>query len=194
MSRKGRVICTITAGIVLLTGYIWRVTVLNQSYPDPQIRAAGEGEALQLGNYVWRLEEADWRDGAYLKDKFPNYIVAYGEDGREYSTEKECVLLIRVNISKTQDDDTWLDLTETAFESGPWHNQFDPELFELLNPDVPLIGFMLQAGSSVMLTFPVILLKDTFTENQWGDVKSGKMKIDTVLACYPVKYVLGGYL
>lgn len=188
MRRKYRIILAVMF-CALLAAYIFRVIQLNETYPNPEIISAETGNELVTGNYVWKLEQIQWQDGSFLKEKFPGYVVAYNEDGSVYPSEKERVVLIHISVTKNSQDDTWLDLTEIAFESGSWHNQCDMELFEKLNPQIPGMRVQMEAGSSQEIIFPVLLLEDQFTKGQWRKVEEREMAIDTVLGCYPIKYI-----
>ena len=56
------------------------------------------------------------------------------DDGSESPFDSVRVGLITLSVTKVKDDTTSLDLTSLAFEIGTNWNQYDMELFFILNP------------------------------------------------------------
>lgn len=186
MRRKGYIL---TGIVVLLFAGGWRYQVLNQTYPDPEEYVAGQGEQMDLGVYSFELKNWKWEDGRYISQILPDYVIMAEEDGSTYPAEKEKVGLAEVEISKHIEDDSYLDLTNVAFEMGAWHNQWDNELFEALNGEDCLV-LELEKGETCTVIFPVVMFEFQFNKADWEKIETRAVNI--VLACYPEKYVLQG--
>jgi len=74
-------------------------------------------------------------------------------------------------------------LTDISFSSGAWGNQFDMELFYILNPELDSMVLDLPVGEPQQVTIPLIISESQFTEAQWRAIDSREFYID--LQFYP---------
>lgn len=167
-----------------------RYYILNTKYPNPEVQSAKIGETLEVGQYQFRIDNWEWHTGEFIDEILPNYTYMTNVDGSEYPADKIRIILATITISKTQEDDTYLDLTSFAFESGAWHNQWDSTVFEVLNPDISGLELKLSKEESATVVFPIEMIESQFTKKDWKHVED--RTFDIVLSCYPVKYRLVG--
>lgn len=166
-----------------------RYRMLNLQYQNPKEYIKKMNEEVELGNYLFELKDWKWGDGNIINDVLPDYALLTYPDGKIYPKEKEKIALATVRVCKKKKDDTYLDLTNIAFEMGAWHNQWDNELFEALNGKNSLI-LKLEPGEEKEIIFPIVMFDFQFSETQWKSIEDKGVKI--VLSCYPQKYVLLG--
>lgn len=118
----------------------------------------------------------EWGDGSLVKEKFPDYILVYPrEDGL---AEDARVGLICFTVTKTSPGGDILDFTAMGFSSGAWGNQFDLELFYLLNPELNSPFLDLPDGGTQEVILPLILLETQFTEEQWEEIDSREFYVN----------------
>lgn len=189
--KKSNVGRMLFLGTVMLVCFLWgkRYLELNRQYPNPDVQAAKMGETLQIGGYSFTLTNWEWHTGEVLDEIIPGYIAVYDTDGIPYPAEKEKVALASVEITKTQDDSTVLDMTNVAYEMGAWHNGWDLLLYKALNGE-DSIRLQLSANEKKTIVFPIIWYAFDFAnhEKKWEDLEN--QEIDIVLAHYPIKYML----
>lgn len=173
--------------LLLLLFAIVRNLYLNRMYPSPAVETYSRNSIIQLGNYEISLTDWQWSDGEIVHEIYPGYKLIE-IDGEEYSTEKERIGLAEVTVTKTKNDNTKLDLTEIAFESGAWGNQFDLELFMKLNPDLDGLVLEMKAGETKKIMFPITMLDLQFSQKSWHDIDERQFYV--VVQYYPVKYQL----
>lgn len=149
---------------------------LHDRYPDPPIRTCRYGESIGLGSYRMTFSGWEWGDGSLVKEKFPDYILVYPrEDGL---AEDARVGLICFTVTKTSPGGDILDFTAMGFSSGAWGNQFDLELFYLLNPELNSPFLDLPDGGTQEVILPLILLESQFTEEQWEEIDSREFYVN----------------
>lgn len=185
--KKTKIAFAVTGGIALL-GMIQYIT-LNAKYPEPEEHIVEFGEVMRIENYSFSLKDWKWSDGSIVDDILPGYELLLYSDGRGYPSEKEKIALATVEICKNAEDDSYLDLTNIAFEMGAWHNQWDNELFEALNGKDSLV-LSLSEGEKKEIIFPIAMFDFQFTRKEWENIEARKVNI--VVTCYPEKYVLQG--
>lgn len=111
----------------------------------------------------------------------PNFKLAYMDvDGK---TEDARVGLINFTITKNSDSEDRFDLANIGFSSGAWGNQFDMELFYMLNADLDSMVLDFPVGEQQQIVFPLTLLESQFTAAQWVEVDSREFYIN--LQYYP---------
>lgn len=107
------------------------------------------------------------------------------EDGEEYPADRERVGVFTLRIEKTREDDSILDLTAVAFESGAWGNQFYMELMYLLNPQLEGPRLQMEEGECREIRFPMTMLDLQFGEGAWERIDQRDFYM--VLEYYPEK-------
>lgn len=162
-----------------------RYVSLNQRYPNPQVKTYALGETVRLGNYAFTLKEWKWQDGEILHELVPGYTL-FQTEGEEYPVKKERVGLATVVVEKTEEDDTYLDLTNITFESGAWGNQWDQDLMFGINKGLDNLYWEMKKGECREIIFPITVADFYFKESDWE--KIDKRDFYIVLGYYPVKH------
>lgn len=157
---------------------------MNFKFPSPKVTTYAINETIKIGNYEIKLKNYRWGDGEIIHDVYPGYVLIE-ENGEEYPVEKERVGLAELSIKKIKEDDTQLDFTSVAFESGAWGNQFDLELFLHLNPCMQTPFLELKEGENQNVILPITMLDDNFSEQEWSKIDDRDFYI--VLLYYPNK-------
>lgn len=153
-----------------------RGAALHKQYPDPPIRTYQYGESIRIGSYQMMFGGWQWGDESLVKAKFPDFILVYPqEDGL---IEDVRMGLISFTVTKISQDKDILDLTNMGFSSGAWGNQFDLELFHLLNPDLDSPRLNLAAGKMQEIVLPMTMLETQFAPTQWKDIDNRKFYIN----------------
>lgn len=185
VKKRGILILGIVILLICLCGvrYYW----LNSKYPNPSEISAGFQEPLDLGGYTFELTSWEWGTGEAIKSLLPDYTLIMDEQGKEYPADKEKVAFATVRITKNDEQDNKLDLTNIAIESGAWHDQWDYVVFEALNGNSSLVLSM-DKGESYEIIFPIVLYEFQFHSYQWKNVENREFRI--VLNNYPEKYFL----
>lgn len=182
---KTSVLSFIIAVVLLIL--IGRFIYMSSKYPSPEVETFQNDEVMQIGNYEITLTNCKWSDGEVVHQICPGYKLVE-IDGEEYPAEQERVGLAEILVRKTGEDNTILDLSEITFESGAWGNQFDLELFSILNPSVEGLILDLENEEEIKIVFPITMLDIQFSESAWKNVDERNFYI--VLQYYPVKYQL----
>lgn len=186
--KKAKIAFAVT-GVIAFLGITVQYITLNAKYPEPAEHIAEPGEEMKADPYSFTLKDWKWSDGSIVDDILPGYELLLYSDGKGYPPEKEKIALATVEICKNAEDDSYLDLTNIAFEMGAWHNQWDNELFEALNGKNSLF-LRLDEGEKKEIIFPIAMFDFQFTGKEWENIEARKVNI--VIACYPEKYVLQG--
>lgn len=158
---------------------------INIRYPGPEVWTGGLQDSVREGNYTFAFTGWQWGDGSLLHELCPGFVLLMDEDGKEYPARQERVGLITLTITKHEDDDSILDLTAIAFESGAWGNQFDMELMYLLNPELKGLRLQMEKGECREIVFPMTMLDQQFREEAWSHIDDRSFYI--VLDYYPQK-------
>lgn len=168
--------------ILLSIGFtVHNAIVLHGKYPDPQIQTFQYGETVQIGGYQITFSGWQWGLSDLLLEKCPGFVlVSTKADG---ITEDARIGLIELTITKTSAGGEALDLTDIAFSSGAWSNQFDAELYFLLNPEQNTMVMDMETGQVWQVILPITMLESQFPEAQWEHINSRKLFID--LQYYP---------
>lgn len=154
----------------------WKSYVLYSKYPDPQIQTYQYGERVRSGSYEITFSGWQWGNENLIKAKFPDFeLVHSGSDGK---SEDVRVGLINFTITKISEGKDILDLSNIGFSSGAWGNQFDLELFYLLNPELHNIALALDVGEIQHITLPLTVLESQFTAAQWTDIDNREFYIN----------------
>ncbi len=154
----------------------WKGMALHDRYPDPQIWTFQYGESVRIGSYQMRFSGWQWGDESLIKERFPDFILVYpGEDGVSGDAR---VGLIGFTVTKISQGSDILDLTAMGFSSGAWGNQFDLELFHLLNQelDSPVLDLAVDGTRKVIL--PMTMQEAQFTAAQWEEIDSREFYIN----------------
>ena len=169
--------------ISCVAGY--RIYRINSRYPSPEVWTGVLHDSVHAGNYTITFSDWQWGDGTLLQELCPEFRLISDEDGNEYPAERERVGLVTLSITKNAQDDTFLDLTSIAFESGAWGNQFDMELMYLLNPQLERLRLQLEEGESREIILPMTMLDTQFAEKDWEQIDERPFYV--VLEYYPEK-------
>ena len=169
--------------ISCVVGY--RIFQVNLRYPSPKIWTGGLQDTILAGNYRITFSNWQWADGALLQELCPGYCMFVDENGMGYPTERERVGLITLRVEKQKEDGSILDLTDMAFESGAWGNQFDMELMYLLNPQLEGLSLQMEEGECRDIIFPMIMSDLQFAQSAWERIDEREFYM--VLAYYPMK-------
>ena len=177
----------IILGLLLLLscGIGYRIYWINTRYPSPEVYSGRLQDSFQAGNYTITFSDWQWGDGTLLQELCPGFCFVRDENGNPYPYERERVGLATLSIRKNTEDDSILDLTDIAFESGAWGNQFDMELMYLLNPQLERLGLQMKAGECREIIFPITMLDQQFPEREWARIDERQFYI--VLQYYPEK-------
>lgn len=169
--------------ISCMAGY--RIYWINARYPSPEVWTGELHDSVQAGNYTITFSGWQWGDGTLLQELCLDFRLILDEDGNEYPAERERVGLVTLSVTKNAQDDTFLDLTSIAFESGAWGNQFDMELMYLLNPQLERLRLQMEEGESREIIFPMTMLDTQFAEKDWERIDEKPFYV--VLEYYPEK-------
>lgn len=168
-----------------------RIVWMNYRYSSPEVWTGRMHDSLQVGNYVITFSDWQWGDGSLLQELCPGFCLITVEDEtekgtfREYPADRERVGLVTLRIEKTEEDESILDLTGIAFESGAWGNQFDMELMHLLNPQLEGLRIQMEKGEYREIIFPMTMLDLQFGERAWEGID--RRDFYMVLEYYPWK-------
>lgn len=162
-----------------------RIFQVNLWYPSPKVWTGELQDSVQMGKYSITFTDWQWADGTLLKELCPRYRMITDENGMEYPAERERVGLITLKIEKGEEGQSILDLTNIAFESGAWGNQFDMELMYLLNPQLEGLWIQMEKGECREIIFPMTMLDLQFAEREWERIDEREFYI--VLEYYPEK-------
>lgn len=182
---RRKIVIAMTLFIVMCA--LVRYISLNKEYPSPQIKTYSLGETVNLGNYSFTLKEWKWQDGEIVHELLPGYSLI-NLNGKEYPVEKERVGLATVVVEKNKEDDTYLDLTNIAFESGAWGNQWDQEFMFGINKELDSLLLDMKEGECREIIFPIAMADFHFTKRDWEKIDTRDFYV--VLGYYPVKYQL----
>ena len=167
--------------IVLFLGVcFWKGILLHQKYPDPAIRTYAYGESVQIDAFEITFSGWQWDDGSWLRNTFPDYAemeFSYG------NVEGIRVGIIELQIKKVEDSDSFFQVANIAFVSGAWDNQFDMELWYLLNPNLRSMAIHLEVGQTQKVVLPLVMMDVQFPEKQWEEIDERVFYID--LKYYP---------
>lgn len=189
MQRQKRVIIW-TVGMIVTAMFVFLIACflyMNILFPSPNVYTYIKDEKVKLGNYQIMLTGWQWHDGDIIHDLYPGYKLIE-MDGEEYPTSKERIGLAEISVTKVEDDNTCIDLSEITFESGAWGNQFDLDLFMKINPDLNSLTLHLKGGETQRILFPITMLDIQFTESDWKQIDDREFFV--VLQYYPNKHRL----
>lgn len=161
-------------GVMFFCFASWRALALRKEYPDPQIQTCQLGEMLRYNNYEITFSEWQWGNGNLINDKFPDYVFAGPQEG----SEDVRVGLIMLTIRKNSESAEHFDLTDISFSSGLWGNQFDLELFYMLNPTRKSLALDLKTGEEQSVILPLAMLKIQFSIKEWEMIDSREIYIN----------------
>ena len=108
------------------------------------------GETLRYNNYEITFSEQQWGNGSLIGDAFPCFVFAGIREGPEDARAGRIILTIRKNSERAE----CFELTGISFSSGEWGNQFDLELFYMLNPALNSLALDLKAGEEQSVILP----------------------------------------
>lgn len=174
---------------VFFVGGIWKSISLYQKYPNPSVQTYLYGESAQIGSYEIVLGDWKWDDGTEVKARFPEYVFPQREiDGR---LEDMRVGLITFYVTKNTEGDDKFSFPDVGFSSGAWDNQYDMELYYLLNSHLRTMTLDLEVGETQHVILPLVLLEGHFTAAQWKEIDSREFYIN--LQFYPehIRFLCG---
>lgn len=165
---KRRISFILVLVLPAVCGMAIRAGLLRARYPDPEILTCEYGDSVQTGGYSITFDGWQWGDESLIGDRFPDYHLIYEEEPE--GGEEARVGLIELTIRRSEEEAEPLDLTRFAFSSESWGNQFDMELFYLLNPGGGSLMIDLPEGEMTTLCFPMVMLESNFTADQWKEI------------------------
>jgi len=175
---------------VFFVGGIWKSICLYQKYPNPPIRTYSCGDPVQIGSYEIVLGDWKWDDGTEVKTRFPEYVFPQREiDGK---LEDMRVGLITFYVTKNTEGDDKFAFPDVGFSSGAWDNQYDMELYYLLNSHLRTMTLDLAVGETQYVILPLVILEGHLPEAQWQMIDSREFYIN--LRFYPehIRVLCGG--
>lgn len=181
MKNKLRVIFI----LLIIGGIGCRILWVNLRWPVPQMWTGEQGDSLMVGNYRITFSDWSWSDGTLLQKLCPGLCLIADEGGEEYPVHRERVGLITLRLEKMQADESILDLTGIAFESGAWGNGYDMELMYLLNPQLEGLHLRMEEGECREIIFPMTMSDLQFGERAWERIDERDFYM--VLEYYPRK-------
>lgn len=129
---------------------VWKGISLHDMYPNPQILTYKCGETAVVGSYQITFDDWQW-----------------GDDGK---SEDMRIGLIYFTITKVSESNDIFDISNIAFSSKAWENQFDMDLFYSLNPELNNMILDLSVGETQQFTLPLTVLESNFSTAQWADI------------------------
>lgn len=176
MKRKLSVCITIACILLFFCFAVWKGTMLNGKYPDPQIVTYQYGETVLVDGYEISFTGWQWGDSKIISAILPDFDIDYtDESGDVYESR---VGLIDLTITKVSDDGGYIDLASIGFSSGAWGNQFDMELFYLLNPTLNDMLLDLEVGTIQQITLPLTLNETHISQEQWENIDDREFYIN----------------
>lgn len=170
MKRKISATAVMLAALFLIgAAAAVRAKILHARYPDPEIFTYEYGDSPRIGGYSITFSGWQWGEEALIEDRFPDYVLFY-EDETGENREAVRVGLVGLTVQKAEKEAEPLDLTRFSFSSGGWGNQFDMELFYLLNPEGVSLKLDLSGGETKEIWLPMIMRESNFTAAQWEEV------------------------
>ena len=166
-------------GLLFFCAASWRVLALHKEYPDPQIQTCQSGETLRHNSYDITFSEWQWGNGSLISAAFPDFVFAGTREG----PEDVRVGLIMLTIRKNSESAEHFDLTDISFSSGAWGNQFDLELFYMLNPTWDSLALDLKAGEEQSVILPLTMLRIQFPPKEWEMIDNREIYIN--IGYYP---------
>jgi len=161
-------------GLVFFCFASRRALALHDAYPDPLIQTCQLGETVQYNSCQITFSGWQWGDGSLLDSRLPGYVPS-GAQGRPGDVRAG---LIELTVKKSSEGVESFDLADISFSSGAWGNQFDLELFYLLNPGSNSIALDLEPGEKQSVVLPITLLKSQFPETEWRKIDSRQFYIN----------------
>ncbi len=163
-------------GLLFFCCTAWKAESIHDEYPDPQIHTCQLRETLPYKSYQITFSGWQWGDERLPGRECPGFRLAdTGTDGRP---EDIRVGLITLSITKVSAGRDILDLADIGFSSGAWGNQFDLELFYMLNPTWDSLSLDLETGSERRVVLPLTMLASQFTAAEWEKIDSRRFYVD----------------
>lgn len=165
-----------------------RIYWINARYPSPSVKTYELNDSIQLESYEITFCNWQWGNGQLLHQVYPGYRLLPNESGNDHPAESMRLGIAELQITKTKNDDSTLDLTKIYYESGAWGNMFDAELMYRINPGLQKLVFRLNQGESVKIHMPITMIDQQFSNNHWRKIDSRTFYV--VLQYYPNKILL----
>ncbi len=161
-------------GLMFFCSAFWRALTLHKEYPDPKMQTCQMGETLRHDNYEITFSGWQWGDGSLISGEFPDFVPAGDQGG----PEDVRVGLITLTIRKSSECTESFDLANISFSSGSWGNQFDLELFYMLNPTWNSLTLDLKDGEEQSAVLPITMLRTQFSTKEWEMIDSREIYIN----------------
>lgn len=175
MKKRIRILaCVCLCGVLFFTWAVWKGGNMRKRYPNPQIQTYRLGETLLYKGCEITFSDWQWGDGSLISEKLPEYRLSGTQSGQADAR----VGLITLCVRREEEGAGALDLADVSFSSGAWGNQFDLELFYLLNPDLKTMTPDPESGEEQRVILPLTLHKSQFTEKEWETIDSRRFYIN----------------
>lgn len=167
--------------LLLLFFVMFRIWYMNSMYPEPNVKTYSEGETLKTQGFELTLESWKFYNQTDLEQILTNNQI----DDIAPKAQKK-MFCTQLSVKNVENEINIIDITDFSFESLAWHNQWDMELFYILN-GTPDMFFELEPGETCDITLPIILYDFQFKSHSWKNI--GQRPFSLVISYYPIKYV-----
>lgn len=166
---------------LLLFFMIFRIWCINRTYPEPNVKKYTQGETVKTKGFEITLD--NWK--FYSQTESEQILKNNHIDDTIPNAQKK-MFCTQLSIKNIENGVNFIDITDFSFESLAWHNQWDMELFYVLN-DITTMTIELEPGEICNITLPIILYDFQFKPHIWDDINQRTFYL--VISFYPVKRV-----
>lgn len=179
MKRKKILFCLFL--FLLLFFIMLRIWYINRTYPEPKVKTYSQGETLRTQDFELTLEIWKFYNQTDLEQLLANNHI----DDIAPKAQKK-MFCTQLSVKNITNEVNSIDITDFSFESLAWHNQWDMELFYILNGTSDMI-FELAPGETCDVILPIILYDFQFKTHSWKNITQRPFFL--VISYYPTKYV-----
>lgn len=179
MKRKN--ILFLLCFFLLLSFMIFRIWHINKTYPEPNVETYLQGETLKTQSFEITLD--NWK---FYSQTESEQILKNNHISDAVPNAQKKIFCTKLSIKNIENKVNFIDITNFAFESLAWHNQWDMELFYALN-DITTMTIELEPGEICNVTLPIILYDFQFKTHIWDGINQRTFYL--VISFYPVKRV-----
>lgn len=186
MKKKKIIVIVLT--IVFAAFFLYRYRSLNMQFPNPKLREAYIGEAMEFEEITFELEKVEMLDGKGVNALDSDIVIATDPSGKPFPDEEIRVVLNYIQIKNCGNKQKAVDFSRINAESGAWGNGINGEIFMALNPGVSVQKEVIKPGEVRNVVIPFSMLSTMFKEKDWESID--ERVFSTVLNLYPEKIVL----
>jgi hypothetical protein len=180
--KKSRTKTIIVAvSVIVFLVYLVLVIGINLKYPKAQLEEKQLGEAMTADDF-----EITATDVSFMSQEDFSDIYAFE---KEMFKEAECIM-VTVNIKNMSEEKQRVTLEGFTLTSQAWTTCTAPDKYMAVNAKWNSEQYQsgpiyIESGEERKLILPFLLVKNGFTQKQWGHVKERNYEL--VLSLYPVK-------